>query len=223
VRVISLRSVLSKIEPESIPFPFSRLYGLLSSTRMFMDYYNGVASQVIKRCPSGRILDIGTGPGNLPIIIGSRNKYVHVTGIDLSGDMVKTARSKAIKKGLDNVEFKKADVAGLPFNDREFDLVISTLSFHHWKDTQEALDEIYRVLNEKGEAWIYDIPKKMSMERFVRLKKKYGTIRAWLFRLHSFTEPFYDEKGLKEVAESSRFKKFKIEYYGITYKLVLNK
>src|SRR5271157_215703 len=220
---MSLRSFLSRIEPEAIPFPFSRLYSYIASSRMIRDYYESVASQVLERLPAGRLLDIGTGPGRLPVIIASRNKYVNITGLDLSPDMVKIASARAAKAGLSNVSFKVGSASDLPFGDREFDLAISTLSFHHWKDPDKALDEICRVLREGGEAWIYDIPQKVNPQVWSDMKRRYGFFFSTFFHFHTFTEPFYDEKKLGEIAANSRFRKFEIDYRLMTYRLRLYK
>ena len=48
------------------------------------------------------------------------------------------------------------DVVTLPFADGSVDLVVSTLSLHHWDDPAAGLDEIVRVLAPGGQAWIYD-------------------------------------------------------------------
>ncbi len=218
-----LRELLSRIEPEAIPFPFSRLYSLIASSRMVRDYYESVAAQVLERMAAGRVLDIGTGPGRLPVAIASRNKYVHVTGLDLSPDMVKIATQLAAKKGLANVDFRVGSASDLPFGDGEFDLAVSTLSFHHWKEPGNALDEIYRVLRQGGEAWIYDMPKKVNPLVWDDLKRRYGFLAPTLMCFHTFTEPFYDEKKLAEIASGSRFRRFEIDYRLFTFRLRLFK
>jgi ubiquinone/menaquinone biosynthesis C-methylase UbiE len=220
---MSLRSLLSRLEPEAIPFPISRVYSLITSSRMLGDYYESVASQVLSRLPIGRVLDIGTGPGRLPVIIASRNKYIMITGLDLSPDMVKIASARAAKKGLSNLDFRPGNAGELPFGDREFDLVISTLSFHHWKEPEAALGEIYRVLREGGEAWIYDIPRKVNPRVWDDMKKHYGFFVSMFMHLHTFTEPFYDEKRLAEIALGTQFRKFEIDYNQLTYRLRLYK
>jgi len=169
------------------------------------------------------LLDIGTGPGRLPVIIASRNKYINITGLDLSPDMVKIASARATRAGLSNVSFKVGSASDLPFGDREFDLAISTLSFHHWKDPDKALDEICRVLREGGEAWIYDIPQKVNPQVWSDMKRRYGFFFSTFFHFHTFTEPFYDEKKLGEIAANSRFRKFEIDYRLMTYRLRLYK
>ena len=220
---MTLRDLLARLEPEAIPFPFSRLYSWLTSSRMVRDYYESVAAQVLERVPTGRVLDIGTGPGRLPMVIASKNKYIHVTGLDLSADMVKIASELAANKGASNVDFKVGNAGELPFGDREFDLVISTLSFHHWREPGTALDEVYRVLREGGEAWIYDIPRTVNPLVWAKVKKRYGLIASTFMHFHTFTEPFYDEKRLRELASASRFKKFDIDYRLFTYRLRLYK
>ncbi|HTY91452.1 MAG TPA: class I SAM-dependent methyltransferase [Methanocella sp.] len=220
---MTLRDLLARLEPEAIPFPFSRLYSWLASSRMVRDYYESVAAQVLERVHIGRILDIGTGPGRLPLAIASKNRYVHVTGLDLSADMVKIASRLPIQNGAANIDFKAGNAGELPFGDREFDLVISTLSFHHWKEPEKALDEIYRVLREGGEAWIYDIPSKVNPTVWSEMKKRYGFIASTFMHFHTLTEPFYDEKRLGEIAAASRFKKYEIDYRLFTYRLRLYK
>jgi ubiquinone/menaquinone biosynthesis C-methylase UbiE len=220
---MSLRGFLSKVEPEGIPFPLSRVYSLVTLSGIIRDFYDGVANQVLGHLKSGRVLDVGTGPGRLPMLIASKNKYLRVTGVDLSPDMVKIASRKAAKKGLTNLDFRVGNASGLPFNEREFDLVISTLSFHHWKAPEAALDEIYRVLRESGEAWIFDMPRRMDAETLSFLKQRYGFMASYFLYLHGFTEPFYDEIALKEITESSSFKRYELNYKGLAYRLKLFK
>jgi SAM-dependent methyltransferase len=49
------------------------------------------------------------------------------------------------------------DVAKLPYRDGSVDLVVSTLSQHHWPDRPAALAELARVLAPGGRIWIYDL------------------------------------------------------------------
>jgi ubiquinone/menaquinone biosynthesis C-methylase UbiE len=55
-----------------------------------------------------------------------------------------------------NLRFQVGDVAALPFADNSVDLVVSTLSLHHWDDPAAGFNEIVRVLGPGGQAWIYD-------------------------------------------------------------------
>jgi ubiquinone/menaquinone biosynthesis C-methylase UbiE len=220
---MALRDILAGIEPESIPYPFSRLYAVISGTGLFKDFYRIVAKQVFEKLKAGRVLDIGTGPGRLPVLVASESPLLLVTGVDLSPDMVKIATEEAQRRGLKNVAFRQGSASELPFADRDFDLVVSTLSFHHWKQPEKALDEIYRVLREGGEAWIYDVPRKMDRAAWEYLRRKYGFLKAWLFRLHAFEEPFYKVEEVEQIAAESRFRKHEMTKTLIAYKLILYK
>jgi ubiquinone/menaquinone biosynthesis C-methylase UbiE len=48
-------------------------------------------------------------------------------------------------------------VAALAFPDQSFDLVVSTLSMHHWANPTAGLAEISRVLRLGGRALIWDL------------------------------------------------------------------
>jgi SAM-dependent methyltransferase len=67
-----------------------------------------------------KILDIGCGTGRHAIELTKRG--YNVTGVDLSGSMLKKAREKAETAGL-NIDFQLADARNLPF-EQEFDLAI---------------------------------------------------------------------------------------------------
>jgi SAM-dependent methyltransferase len=48
-------------------------------------------------------------------------------------------------------------VASLTFPDGSFDLVVSTLSMHHWSDATAGLTEVGRVLRPGGRALVWDL------------------------------------------------------------------
>ena len=105
------------------------------------------------------VLDIGTGPGRVPLLIAERCPQVRIEGIDLSDEMIHRARTRAMtaSTSTDRVRYTVADVAALPQPDNSVDLVVSTLSLHHWADVSAGLAEIRRVLKPGGTAWIYDV------------------------------------------------------------------
>jgi ubiquinone/menaquinone biosynthesis C-methylase UbiE len=82
-----------------------------------------------------------------------------------------------------------ADAAKLPFDDGSFDLVLSTLSLHHWSQPLECLTEVHRVLKPQHEAWIYDARRDTTKEVNAAFRRKYGWFLAVLFlklvRAHS--------------------------------------
>ena len=105
-----------------------------------------------------RVLDVGCGTGALTvsarIVVGDAGE---VAGIDIATDMVSTARQKAKKMGLE-IDFRVASVDELPYSDGYFDLVTSSMMFHHLPvDIKEkGLREIYRVLKAEGRFFLCD-------------------------------------------------------------------
>jgi ubiquinone/menaquinone biosynthesis C-methylase UbiE len=105
------------------------------------------------------VLDVGTGPGTVPRLIGAAHPELAVEGVDLSAEMI-TVATKAAEAGQaaggPSIRFQVGDVAALPYPDESVDLVISSLSLHHWDDRAAGLRDVVRVLRPGGRAWIYD-------------------------------------------------------------------
>jgi ubiquinone/menaquinone biosynthesis C-methylase UbiE len=180
-----------KFRIEAIPGFAVKFYDLIARKNpVIRDIHRDVAEEVSAQISSGRLLDIGTGPGYVPFEIAKRAPGLEIVGIDLSGGMVKAADKHAKELGLsDRVTFKVANAGSLPFEDGHFDFVISTLSFHHWSKPVEYIKEIHRVLKNNGQAWIYDIWRDTPKEIDEQVRKKYGWFYSFLFltavRAHS--------------------------------------
>lgn len=99
-----------------------------------------------------RILDIGCGTGELILQIFNKDTSYQLTGLDLSSEMLKTAKNKL---GI-NADFVSGDAENLPFEDKTFDIIICNDSFHHYPHPQIALIEMNRVLKDGGTLIIGD-------------------------------------------------------------------
>jgi SAM-dependent methyltransferase len=117
-----------------------------------------IAADVAAAAPDGaRVLEVGCGPGHLSTRMGRHG--FEVTGLDLDPAMIARAQanaSRAGNRGGRRPSFLVGDVAALAFPDRSFDLVVSTLSMHHWADPTAGLAEIGRVLRPGARALIWD-------------------------------------------------------------------
>jgi SAM-dependent methyltransferase len=120
--------------------------------------FAGVAADVARLAPpGGRVLDVGCGPGRLAIPLARHG--LDVTGLDLDPAMIERARINAGRALGDDRRptFVVGDAASLAFPDGSFDLVVSTMSMHHWEDPIAGLREIARVLRPGGRALIWDL------------------------------------------------------------------
>jgi SAM-dependent methyltransferase len=122
-------------------------------------FYDSVAADVAAIAPTGgQVLDVGCGPGHLANRL-AREHGLELTGLDLDPAMIERARANAERAVI--VErrptFVVGGVAALPFPDASFDLVVSTLSMHHWADATAGQAEIGRVLRPGGRALIWDL------------------------------------------------------------------
>jgi ubiquinone/menaquinone biosynthesis C-methylase UbiE len=105
-----------------------------------------------------RVLDVGCGTGTLAIAAKRRvGATGNVYGIDASPEMIARAGRKAKKAGLDIV-FNKDTIEALPYPDAQFDVVLSTLMFHHLprRMREEGVREMRRVLKPGGRVLIVD-------------------------------------------------------------------
>ena len=101
-----------------------------------------------------RALDVATGTGHTAFALVPH--VGHVTGVDLTPEMLAEARGLQARNGLRNVSFALADVHRLPFAAHTFDLVTARRAPHHFADIGRALAEMGRVLRPGGRLVIDD-------------------------------------------------------------------
>lgn len=134
--------------------------------------------------PHHRLLDVGTGPGRLPRALAAALPEQRFDAVDLSPEMIEHAREAAGRAGVgDRITFVVGDVSRLPYPDGSFDLIVSSLSQHHWTDVEGAVRELRRVLRPGGRLWIYDV--RFALRRATRAARAAfpdGTVRREAIR-----------------------------------------
>jgi arsenite methyltransferase len=105
-----------------------------------------------------RILDIGTGPGLLALeLVPHVAPGGHVTGIDVSPDMLAVAEQHRRRSpAAELMAFGAGDATDLPFAVGSFDAITSTQVFEYVDDVDRALAEAHRVLRSGGRLLILD-------------------------------------------------------------------
>jgi SAM-dependent methyltransferase len=120
--------------------------------------FQKVGAEIAAVAPSGgAVLDVGCGPGHLANLLASRFG-LDVTGLDIDVDMIDRAEKNAccLPESSPRPIFVVGSADLLPFDDATFDVVVSTLSVHHWSDPEAGFCEIHRVLRPGGKALIWD-------------------------------------------------------------------
>jgi ubiquinone/menaquinone biosynthesis C-methylase UbiE len=101
--------------------------------------------------PEDQVLEIGFGAGRAIELVAAQTVNGHISGIDLSQEMVRSAtcrNARGIKAG--RVTLRQGNVTALPFADGQFDKVFSIQTLYFWPDLSRALAEIFRVLKSGG-------------------------------------------------------------------------
>lgn len=95
-----------------------------------------------------KLLDLGAGTGYISLPF---SKYVEeVTALDLDEDILQYLETKAKENGITNIKTLVSDFKEIQLNNEQIDKVVASISLHEVKPLSLALDEIYRVLKNKG-------------------------------------------------------------------------
>jgi ubiquinone/menaquinone biosynthesis C-methylase UbiE len=150
-----------------------------------------LAAQEVPR--PAAILDVGCGTGRLLRTASEQFVGARLEGVDAAEGMIEQAKASA--GPASKINFQLATAEHLPFPDGQFDLVFSTMTFHHWADQGRGVAGIARVMTPTGR-WILADFIATGWLRYVRR----------LFRLTRFLErreldAMLASAGLRVVAE----------------------
>jgi ubiquinone/menaquinone biosynthesis C-methylase UbiE len=132
----------------------SRLYTLFSREGA-LGIYDFACKDILSKKGSFSLLDVGTGPGILPKMLSMRTDKIDIWAVDPSESMLRIAIKN--NKG-DGRRFAIGYSQMLPFS-RRFDMIISSVSFHHWAHKKESLAYLSGFLKPGGEIRIYELRK----------------------------------------------------------------
>ena len=140
----------------------------------------------------GSILDVGCGTGKLLRSASAAFPGPRLFGVDAAAEMVKIAQTS---DPAGAISFQQGTAEGLPFPDAQFDLVFSTMTFHHWQDQARGIAEVRRVLTEDGRWLLADFVASGWMRHVLR------ALRMHQFPARADLDPMLRAAGLKVVAE----------------------
>lgn len=91
-----------------------------------------------------KVLDLGAGVGYISLPI------YEVTAIDFDEDILNYLDKKSKEKEITNIETLVSDFKDIQLSSETFDRAIASISLHEVSPLSQALNEIYRVLKNKG-------------------------------------------------------------------------
>ena len=109
-------------------------------------------------------LDVATGTGFTAVALAGL--VGHVTGIDVTDEMLAQAGRLARERGRTNVRFELGDALKIGYPDSSFDLVTTRRAAHHFENVPRFLREARRVLRPGGRLGIVDMSPPEGAEVF---------------------------------------------------------
>lgn len=108
----------------------NRRFGGLSSVRKALE-------NLIAASPPDRtleLLDLGTGSGDQAVAIARlcrrQGRKIAITAVD--NNEVVLAEARHLSSGFDEIQFEQSDIRSLSYRDRSFDIVLCSLTLHHF-------------------------------------------------------------------------------------------
>ncbi len=134
------------------------------------------AQQALALGPNaGTILDVGTGTARIPILIGQQRPEWQITAIDLAENMLKIARENVKKAGLQHqICLEIVDAKQMPYQNGQFDFVISNSIVHHLPEPLPFFQELKRILKPNGGIFLRDLLRPIDIATMNKLVDNIG-------------------------------------------------
>ena len=174
-----------------------------------------------------KVLDVATGTGDVAFAI-KRKHDVSIIGLDLSANMLKVARKKSAKSGVNDIKFIEGDAEKLPFDDNTFDKLVISYGLRNLGDFKIGIEEFYRVLKPNASIGVLEFMQPRSTIVSVVFKLYFNHILPRIASLFSNSKAyrylpesvqnFFTPEELKKLMEEVGFKEVKCKNlsFGIT-------
>jgi len=159
--------------------------------------------------PGDAVLDLGAGTGTLAIWLKQRTPAARITGLDADPDVLARARRKAAGAGCE-IDFVEGFSTDLPFATDSFDVVLSTLFFHHLTgpDKRRTLAEVQRVLKPGGSLHVADWgkPGDPLMAALFLTVRAFDGFEVTADNARGVLPALFEEAGLEDAQERRRLR-----------------
>lgn len=148
----------SEIAGEYSEFSHTAFWGAYHYHAKIALYHSGIAER------GGDVLELGTGPGWLTIVMRRIYPLARYSVLDHSREMLEVARHNFEKEGFDDITCNVGVAENLGFADDSFDLITSQSMFRHLADKVAAIREAYRTVRPGGLVYFSDLVGDMDQE-----------------------------------------------------------
>jgi ubiquinone/menaquinone biosynthesis C-methylase UbiE len=122
-----------------------------ASPLAFWDYFGRRTIELASISSGSRVLDVccGAGASALPAAeaVGPTG---NVIGVDLANQLLESARTKAVQRRLDNIEFEVGDMLSMRFPVASFDAVVCVFGIFFVPDMAKAVSELWSRIRSGG-------------------------------------------------------------------------
>lgn len=139
------------------------------------------------------VLDVATAAGHTALALAPY--AAQVTAVDVTPEMLETARKLAADRGVANISFAEADAEALPFTDGSFDVVTCRIAAHHFPNVGAFCREAARVLRPGGRLLVVDnvVPEDEELDSFINgVEKLRDPSHFRAYRLSEWDRLFVD-------------------------------
>ncbi len=175
---------------------WSRTYERSRLQHLLFDRVHQAVLRVVAKevAEPATILDVGCGTGRLLRAAKIHWPHAHLIGVDPAAGMVEVARQLA-----PDITFHVGSAEALPLPDASVEVVLSTLSFHHWGDQAAGIREVTRVLRPGGRFFLADAVAPVWLSRLVHHAR---------FRTAPQVRTLFTEAGLQVLTQQPILSRF---------------
>ena len=179
--------------------------------KKYPELYKNLTYIVKKNIPKNTkkpvIIDIGVGPGLLPLELNKQISNARIIGIDPLDKMLKIA-NKNVKS--DNFLAILGSSENIPLEKNSVDIVVSRFSLTYWENPIESFKEINRILKPSGRLVLETLNKKFSKFKLFAIKTHMFFKSAGLGVIRYHSDAFKTAYELKQVEHFLKKSGFKI-------------
>ena len=146
----------------------------------FSEVNQAFVDRLLELVPSGEALkavDLGTGPGDIPIRVALARPDWQIAAVDASQAMLDFAREAAHGAHLgDRIDWVLADAKDTRLRAGGFDVVFSNSILHHVNDTESFWTELKRLSKPGAMVFLRDLFRPKSPESARKIVGTYGGV-----------------------------------------------